>query len=156
EDLVELELPMLTDDFAKDLEAYGRRGHYEAAPVTVWTIFTEDMLQAFPGSLAGHFDQPEGRHRSDLVPCVIAKHRLFEHLHHPATMFFLLHVDEIDDDDPAQVAQPELPCDGDGRFQVGAEIRFFEVPVTHVAARFHVHRGHRFGLVEYDVPPRFQ
>jgi hypothetical protein len=38
-----------------------------------------------------------------------------------------LHVDEVEDDDAAQVAQPQLACNGVRRFQVGLEDGVVEV-----------------------------
>src|SRR3989337_1008523 len=96
QDFVELELPVLPDDFAKDFEADRDRGHDESAPVTVWTVLAQDMLQAFASSLARHLDQTERRHRRDLVTRVVAQHGLFENLHHAPAMLFLFHIDEID------------------------------------------------------------
>jgi hypothetical protein len=42
-------------------------------------------------------------------------------------MLGVLHVDEVDDDDAAQVAQPQLARDGVRRFEVGLEDRVVEV-----------------------------
>jgi len=42
-------------------------------------------------------------------------------------VFLVFHVDEIDDDDAAEVAQAQLPRDGLRRLQVGLEDRVVEV-----------------------------
>jgi hypothetical protein len=39
----------------------------------------------------------------------------------------VLHVDEVDDDDAAEVAQPQLARDRDRRLEVGAEDRVLEI-----------------------------
>ena len=61
------------------------------------------MLQTFARALAGHFDQPERRHRGYLVACVILGHRLLEHLQNIVAVPRLLHIDEIDNDDAAEI-----------------------------------------------------
>ena len=43
-------------------------------------------------------------------------------------MFWIYHIDEIQDDDTAKVAQPQLTGDGMGSFQVGSENRVIEIP----------------------------
>jgi hypothetical protein len=42
----------------------------------------------------------------------------------------VFHVDEIDDDDAADVAQPQLPRNGGCRFQVGFEDGFFKIAMS--------------------------
>ncbi len=61
------------------------------------------------------------------------------------------HVDEIQDNDPAQIAQPQLPGDGTRRLQVGLEDGFLEVAVPHEAAGVDVHRGHGLGLIDHQI-----
>jgi hypothetical protein len=51
-------------------------------------------------------------------------------------VLLLLHVDEIDDDDAAEVAEPQLSRDRDGRLEVRPEDRLLEVAVPDVGAVF--------------------
>ncbi|MCY1372606.1 hypothetical protein D9M69_598250 [compost metagenome] len=66
------------------------------------------------------------------------------------------HVDEVDDDDPAQVAQAQLPRNGLRGLQVGLEDGVVEVARTDEAAGVHVDGGQRLGLVDHEVAARFQ
>jgi hypothetical protein len=75
---------------------------------------------------------------------------------HGLLVLFARHVDEVDDDDAAQVAQPQLPRDGAGGFEVGLEDGVVEVARADEAAGVHVHRGQRLGLVEDDVAAALQ
>ncbi len=71
-------------------------------------------------------------------------------------MLEVLHIDEVDDDDAADVAQPELAGNGLRRLEVGLEERFLEVATADEAARVDVHRGHRLGLIDDQIAARFE
>ena len=71
-------------------------------------------------------------------------------------MLEVLHVDEVEDDDAAEVAHPQLPRDRHRRLEIGAEDRLLEVAVADVAAGVHVDRGHRLGLLDHDVAAGLQ
>ncbi len=77
--------------------------------------------------------------------------RLLQRLQHLLAVLFLLHVDEVDDDDAAEVAQPQLARDRHRRLEIGAEDRLLERAVADVRAGVDVDRRHRFGLVEDQV-----
>jgi hypothetical protein len=62
-----------------------------------------------------------------------------------------LHVDEVEDDDAAQVPQPKLPRDLRGRLEVRLEDRLFLVLLPDEAPGVHVDRDQGFGLVDRDV-----
>ena len=66
------------------------------------------------------------------------------------------HVDEVDDDDPAEVAQPQLPRHRLRGLEVGAVHRFLEVALAEEGTGIHVDRGHRLGLVDDQVATGLQ
>ena len=66
-------------------------------------------------------------------------------------MFRSGHVDEIGDDDTAQIAQAQLTGNGLGCFQVGFEDRVLKVTRAHISAGVDVHRGQGLGLVNDQV-----
>ena len=66
------------------------------------------------------------------------------------------HVDEVENDDAAKIAQPELPRDRHGGFQIGAEDSFLEIAVPDVAAGVHIDGGHRLGLIDDQVAAGLQ
>ena len=64
----------------------------------------------------------------------------------------LLHVDEIHDDQAAEVAQPNLPRDFGGRFEVhGIDDIFLVAATVLVRARVDVDRDERLGFVDDDL-----
>ena len=71
-------------------------------------------------------------------------------------MLVVVHVDEVKDDDAAQVAQPQLARDGMRRFQVGLENGVGKIAAAHKAAGVDVDRGHGLGLVDDQIPARFE
>jgi len=75
---------------------------------------------------------------------------------HGALVLFTQHVDEVGNDDAAQVAQAQLPGDGTRGFQVGLENGVVEIARAHVATGVHVHRGECLGLVDDEVAARFE
>ena len=62
-----------------------------------------------------------------------------------------LHVDKVDDDDAADVAQAHLPRDLAGGEQIGGEYRVFQPGIAGEFARVHVDRGERLRTVEYKI-----
>ncbi len=84
-------------------------------------------------------------------------HGVFESLHHLLAILALIHVDEVDHDDAAQVAQPDLPDDFLHRLGIGLDDGVFQtIRPADVLAGVHVDRHQRFGLVDHDVSARFQ
>ena len=71
-------------------------------------------------------------------------------------MLLVLHVDEVQDDDAAQVAHPQLPRDRHGGLEIRAEDRFLEIAVADIATGIHVDGGHRLGLLDHEVAAGLQ
>src|SRR5690606_3683735 len=65
-----------------------------------------------------------------------------------ALVLAVFHIDEIDDDQAAQVAQAQLARHFVGRFQVGAQCGFFDVGPARGTRRVDVHRYQGFGVVD--------
>src|SRR5690606_16049664 len=63
-----------------------------------------------------------------------------------------LHVDEVADDDSADVPEAELPGDLPSRIQVGLEDRLFGILLPGVAAGVHIDRDERLRRLDDDVP----
>lgn len=77
-------------------------------------------------------------------------------MQHPAAVIFRLHVDEVDDDDAAKVAQAQVTGDGRRRLDVGIEDGLFQIAMADKGACVDIHRGHGFGLVDDEVTAGFQ
>ena len=61
------------------------------------------------------------------------------------------HVNEVHQNDAAQVAQPQLPSNGLGRLQVGLKDRLRKAAPAHITARVHIDGGHRLSLVDDQI-----
>jgi hypothetical protein len=114
------------------------------------------VREALARALARHLDQAERRDGGDVRPGVVLRQRLLERLQHLLAVLLLFHVDEVDDDDAAEVAQPQLPRDRHGRLEVRAVDGFLEVAVPDERAGVHVDRGERLGLVDDQVTARLE
>ena len=68
-----------------------------------------------------------------------------------AVVAMLLHVDEVDDDQPGEIAQAQLPRDFLGGFEIGLERGLLDIALARRAARIHVDRDQRLGRVDDDV-----
>jgi hypothetical protein len=114
------------------------------------------MFQTFTGSFAGHFHQPQHRYFGNVGFRVVFFKMPLERLQNLFFMILALHIDKIDNNDAAEVSEPELPGNGLRRFKIGFKDSLFEVTAADIAAGIHVDCGHRFGLIEHQMPARFQ
>ena len=55
-------------------------------------------------------------------------------------MFMLLHIDKVNDDNPAHIAEAKLPCNLPGRFHIRAVNRFLEIFSARKLPGVHVNR----------------
>src|SRR5690606_32394470 len=116
-----------------------------------WARFAEDLLEALTGALARHLYQSELGNADDVGLGMVALKLALQRAQHLAAMLLVFHVDEVDDDDAAEVAQPQLPGDRGSRFQVGLEDGLFQVAMADKSAGIDVDGGHRLGLVDHQI-----
>src|SRR6266516_2159708 len=102
-------------------------------------------------ALARHLDQPELADLEDVRLRLVAPQRVLQGLEDLVAVLGFVHVDEVDDDDAADVAQAELVDDLLGRLGVDLGDRLLEVLLADVAARVDVDGGESLGLVDDDV-----
>ena len=102
-------------------------------------------------TLARHLQQPEMRDVADLDARAVVAQAFLEPALDRTVVALLVHVDEVDDDQPGEVAQTKLPGDFLGRFHVGLERGVLDVVLARRAARVDVDRDQRLGLVDHDV-----
>src|SRR5690606_7454270 len=89
-----------------------------AAAVAVLAGGAERLDQALADALAGHLHQAQRGHLGHLVAGAVAAEALDEPAQHQVPVGLEHHVDEVDDDDAADVAQPQLAHDLLGRLEV--------------------------------------
>ena len=151
-----IELPRLTHQLTQDLVAHRLRGFQFAAPFTHRTRLAQHVRQRFTRALACHFDQTQLCKPVDRHAGTIARQRFAELVEHGVAMLFAIHVDKIDDNDAAQIAQSQLARDDLRRFKIGFEYGVVKTAHADKTAGVHIHRGQRFGLVDDQIPARFK
>ena len=151
-----LELPGLAQHLAQDVLADRLDRAQAPASLAGRAGVAELALEALARALARHLDEPERRDRRDAGLRVVRRQRLTQRGEDPLAVRDILHVDEVDDDDAAQVAQPQLAREGDGGLQVGAQDGVVEVAMPDEAAGVHIDGRHRLGLVDDQIAARFE
>ncbi len=107
-----------------------------------------ELLERRAQALAGHLQQPEPGNAAHLDPGPVGIQG-FPHLGlHGALVLGAGHVDEVDDDEPTHVPQPELAGNLLGRFQVGVERRFLDVRALGRAGRVDVDGDQGLGGID--------
>ena len=131
--------------------------HDDAAPAAVLALLGEDLDQAGPDPLAGHLHQAERGDLGDLVLGAVAPEALEQAAHDEVAVALEHHVDEVDDDDAADVAQPQLADDLLGGLEVVLGDGLLEVaPGADELAGVDVDDGHRLGAVDDQRAARGQ
>ena len=129
---------------------------HTAAPA-VFARRGEVLKQPAADPLAGHLHQAERGDLGDLVARAVAGQALGEPPQHEIAVGLQHHVDEVDHDDAADVAQPQLAHDLLGRFEVVAGDRLLEVAAgAGELAGVDVDDRHRLGAVDHQRAARRQ
>ena len=109
------------------------------------------MGERLAGPLARHLHEAQLREPVDGDARPVAGERLAEFREHRVAVILGVHVDEVDDDDPAQIAQPQLAGDRLGCLEVGLEDGVVERAAGDEAAGVHVDRREGLRLVDDEV-----
>src|ERR687893_3257799 len=125
--------------------------------VAVRALGAERLQQPGADPLAGHLHQAEAGDLGDLVPGPVPSQALDQSAQQQLAVAGQHHVDEVDHDDAADVAQPKLPDDLLGSFQVVLGDRLLEVaPGAGELAGVDVDDRHRLGPVDDQRATRGQ
>ena len=122
-----------------------------AAALAVRAIVIDRRVDALGMALARHFHQAELRDGQDVRLGLVAPQPLLHPLIDLLLVAARFHVDEIEDDQPADVAEAQLAGDLVGGFQVDLEDGGFLVLAALMAARVDVDGHQRLGFVHDDV-----
>ena len=139
---------------AVDLDRDRLLGEHHALALADRAGLGHDLAHAVGHVLARHLDEPERRDLDHVGLGAVLVERLAEHLQHRVAVAPAGHVDEVDDDDPADVSQPQLAHDLVGRLEVRPRDRVLELGALAAAgerARVHVDHRHRLGVVDDQV-----
>src|SRR6185437_7619030 len=119
------------DDFAFDLSQYfvsdGDLALDEALAFAMAARFAKRAHDGIARTLAGHFDQAKLGDLDDRRPRAVALQGFFERAVHALLVLVLFHVDQVENDDSAAIAKPQLIRDFLNRFEVRLQNRVFEV-----------------------------
>ena len=96
------------------------------------------------------------RNAADLDARAVILQRILDSPLDRAIVARLLHVDEVDDDQPGEVAQSQLTRDLVGGLEIGAQRGVLDIVLARRSARVDVDRDQRLGLVDDDVAARLQ
>ncbi len=130
------------------------RGHrfHEAGRLAIRARRADGALQRLLHPLAGNGDQSEIVKLQNLGGRAVAAQRFFQCLHDFLAVAALVHVDEVDDDDAAQIAQADLADDFLDGIDVGLDDGVFQARrLADVFAGVDVDGDQRLGLVDHDV-----
>ena len=150
----------LADAFFLDRPEHMQRHRFGRAdvpgPVAVGAALGARLEQARTQPLARQLEQAKGADLADLDAGAVGLHgflqALFDHVLVPRAR----HVDEVDDDEPGKIPEPQLARDFLRRLEVGLVRRLLDVAFPGGAPRVDVNGDQRLRGVDDDVAARLQ
>src|SRR5262249_43554399 len=140
-------------DHPQELQRDRRDRAHVAGAAAMGAFVGRTLEHAGADTLTRHFQKAEVGDAADLDAGAIVLEAILEPpLDRPVVAFFI-HIDEIDDDQPGEVAQAELAGDLLGGLEVGLKRRVLDVVLAGRAPRIDVDRHQRLGLVAHDIAP---
>lgn len=125
--------------------------HDDTAAVAVDTGLGEGLQQTLAHPLAGHLHEAQRGHLGHLVLRTVTAQAFEQAPQHQVPVGLQDHVDEVDDDDAAEVAQPQLTHDLLGRLQVVPGDGLLEVAaLAGELSGVDVDHDHGLGLVDHQ------
>ena len=150
-----IELARLAHQLAQYLVTNGLRGFQFAAPFTHRTRLAQHMGQRLARALACHFHQSQLRETVDRHAGTVACQRLAKLVEHGVAVLLGIHIDEVDNDNAAEITQPQLARDHLRGLEIGFEYRIVKAAHADKAAGVDIHRGQRFSLIDDQISTRF-
>ena len=138
-------------ELALNLDGHAHGGFHAATTCAVRAGFIHGVAQRFVEALAGHFHQTDGGDLQHLGLGLVFLDAVLHGLVDGHLVFAVAHVDEVNDDESADVAQTELACYGLGGLDVGLEDHFFLIFVAAIASGVDVDRNKGLGFIDDDV-----
>src|SRR6266850_1645516 len=128
----------------------------EAGAAAARTADVRGFFQRGLQALARQLHHAEARDLADLHAGAVELQRVAQAVLHVALVALRFHVDEIDDDQAAEVAQAQLACHLFGRLQICAQRGLLDVAAARGARRVDVDGDQRLGVVDDDRAARGQ
>ena len=137
---------------ALQLDRHGRGALHDAAAAAIRAVGVEVGRQALLLALAGHLEDAELADGEDVVLGFVGGHGLDHLVVNAVAVAAFLHVDEVDDDEAAQIAQSDLAGGFDGGFEVdGVDDVFLLAAAVFVGAGVYVDGDQGLGFVDDDL-----
>jgi hypothetical protein len=125
--------------------------NHHSTPLAGIAGFAERFQKSQAQFLSRHLHETQTGYFGNLVLGAIATEALHQTLHDKIPVRFQHHVDEVDDDNATDIAQPKLANNFFGRLNVVLGDGFFQVsPGAHKLPRIHIDHGHRFGAINHQ------
>ena len=142
---------------ALEVDRRGRLGHDDPIAGAGRALLRQDLARSVGDVLPRHLDEAERRDLDDVRLRSVALELVLQRVLDRLPVGRVRHVDEVDDDDPADVAQAQLADDLLDRLEVVLRDRVLEPRAGALRARadeapgVHVDHGERLGVVEDQV-----
>ena len=131
--------------------------NHQATTGTLLAGLREDLKQTGTQALTGHLNQTQRSHLSHLVLGTVTAQALNQATQNQVTVRFKHHVNEVNDNNAADIAQTQLTDNLLSSFQVVLGDSLFKVAAaTGELTGVHVHHGHGFGTVNHQRTTRRQ
>ena len=131
--------------------------NHQATTGTMLTGLREDLKQAGTQALTGHLNQTQRSHLSHLMLGTVTAQALNQATQNQVTVRLKHHVNEVNDDNAADIAQTQLTDNLLSSFQVVLGDSLFKVAAaTGELTGVHVHHSHGFGTVNHQRTTRRQ
>ena len=131
--------------------------NHQATAGTLLAGLREDLKQTGAQTLTGHLNQTQRSHLSHLVLGTVTAQALNQATQNQVTVRLKHHVNEVNDDNAADITQTQLTDNLLSRFQVVLGDSLFQVAAaTGELTGVHVHHSHGFGAVNHQRTTRRQ
>ena len=131
--------------------------NHQATTGTLLTGLREDLKQTGTQALTGHLNQTQRSHLSHLMLGTVTAQALNQATQNQVTVRLEHHVNEVNDDNAADIAQTQLTDNLLSSFQVVLGDSLFQVAAaTGELTGVHIHHGHGFGTVNHQRTTRRQ
>src|SRR5471030_632085 len=77
-------------------------------------------------------------------------------MQHPPAMIFVIHIDKIDNDDAAEITQPQLSRYRLGSFNIGIKYSLIEITVSDKGTGINIDGRHGLGLIDNQITAGFK
>ena len=131
--------------------------NHQATTGTLLTGLREDLKQTGTQALTGHLNQTQRSHLSHLMLGTVTAQALNQATQNQVTIRLKHHVNEVNDNNAANIAQTQLTDNLLSSFQVVLGDSLFQVAAaTGELTGVHIHHGHGFGTVNHERTTRRQ